>query len=537
MAEEVKNERRFEPEALEAAKNFSYGDFSCEDGCSIKYRWFAPDGRDGDKLPLFIFLHGGGERGSDNELQVCANRGAYTYALPESQLLHPCRILAPQCPEDSMFTFPEFERTFMALLRSFVSRFPTDMNRIYISGLSMGGIGTWYYISKYPELFAAGVPICGAGNPYTVSCAKNVPVWAFHAADDPVVPIDDVISGSHELPEMVGTRRMVEALRAAGGNVRFTEYPSGYIASTFGIPSEYAGHFAWEPAYRSVELREWLFAQDRSQQDSFELVRPGVWFFSDCMGDSYYLIEGRDRSLLIDTGMGSASIMPLLRKISDKPIDLAVTHAHGDHMLHADEFDRVYIPAGEREILPQFMSSMMPGLKLREGAVQYINDGDIIDIGGVYIEAIALSGHTPGSTLYADYRHKCLFTGDATGSGIFVLMSIPGSLSLGEYRRSLLAFLDRAERFDDFIWLGGHRRQERGTAFADPFSTLDEHPMAFNPLHRKVVDDMAELCRALISGEITGTEVAPFGNIPAAEPTLMASLGSASMMYFKSQLK
>lgn len=525
------------PEAIEVAKKFARGEYG--EGGRFKYRFFTPDRSEcGEPLPLFIFLHGGGECGSDNELHLVANRGAYAYALPESQAKHPCYILAPQCPKGLMFVSPEFESAFMPFLQTLCRDNAIDPARIYISGLSLGGMGTWHYICRYPELFAAAAPICGAGNPYTLQSAKNIPVWAFHAADDPVVPIDDVMPGQNGLPGMVGTRRMVEALRSIGGSVRFTEYPAGYIHEKFGVPSEYAGHFAWEPAYRDEELFEWLFSQSRALRDDFELVRPGVWCFNDYSGASYYLIEGRDKSLLIDTGMGKSLVLPLIRKITAKPIELAVTHVHGDHMIHADEFDRVYLPAGDREALPVFISEMMPGLKLKPDAVRYIDDGDMIDLGGVYVQAIALYGHTPGSLVYADYRHKCLFTGDAIGSGILVLMSIPCTLNISEYKANLDVFAERAKEFEDFIWLGGHRRQERGAAFSNPFAPLSEQPISFNPLHRRVVLDLSRLCAGLLSGDIKGEPLSRDAqNMPGGADALSASFGSAAIIYKQSQVK
>ncbi|MDD6189400.1 MAG: MBL fold metallo-hydrolase [Clostridiales bacterium] len=536
MAEEQR--RQLDSIAVETTKTFAYGECAHNDGANIKYRFFTPQTEDGKQYPLVIFLHGGGECGDDNELHVAGNIGAYAYALPENQAKHPCYVLAPQCPKGLAFTAPEFERSFMKLFRGFTAQNAVDKSRVYITGLSLGGMGTWHYISKYPKLFAAAIPICGAGNPYTIKNAKHVPVWACHAADDPVVPIDDTIAPSDfRLSGMVGTRRMVEALRACGGSVRFTEYPAGYIAETYGIPKEYAGHFAWEPAYRDAEMMDWLFAQNRKLHDEYELIKPGVWFFNDYSDASYYMVEGRDKALVIDTGMGAGKIMPLIRRITDKPVELAVTHIHGDHMLHADEFDTVYIPEGDRELLPTFIKAMMPDLKLPEENIRWIKDGHTFDLGGVYVEAISLPGHTPGSMVYADHKHKCLFTGDAIGSGIIVLMSIVGALKLSEYKANLDIFCEKAKEFEDYTWLGGHRYQERGGAFGNYYEALEAQPMGFNPLHRQLALDMSELCQKLLSGELEGTEIPPFNGKDAGEPTLTATYRSAGIVYLKSQVK
>ncbi len=532
MAEQ-KNERKLDPIGVEAAKNFAYGTYIAEEGADFKYRWFEPTLEVGKRYPLVIFLHGSGERGDDNELQVAGNIGAYGYSLPENQAKYPCYVLAPQCPDNMRFTEPDFEQSFIALLQHFIHSNAVDKCRVYITGLSLGGMGTWHYISKYPKLFAAAIPVCGAGDPYAVKNAKPVPVWACHAADDPIVPVDSILSNK----KSVGTRRMVEALRSCGGEVHYTEYPEGYIAEHFDFPKEVAGHAAWEPAYRDEEIRDWLFAQDRRKRDEYELVKPGVWFFNDYSDDSYYLIEGRDKALLIDTGMGAGPIMPLIRSITDKPVELAVTHVHGDHMIHADEFDRVYIPAAERELLPAVIEIMMPGLKLDESRISWINGGEQIDLGDFSVEVIALPGHTPGSMVYADPKHKCLFTGDAIGSGIIVLMSLPSALNLSDYKAELDKFAERAIDFEDYIWLGGHRNQEQGDAFGNYYKTLDEQPMGFNPLHRQLVLDMSSLCEKLLSGEITGKEIPPFNGRDFGEPTYSASYRSAGMIYLGSQVQ
>lgn len=526
------NERTFEPIAIETTKTFAYGECAKEGAAAFKYRWFAPKVEEGKTYPLVVFLHGSGERGEDNELQVAGNIGAYGYALPENQAKYPCYVLAPQCPTDMNFTLPEFELGFMQLLREFISANAIDKYRVYLTGLSMGGMGTWYYISKYPRLFAAALPICGGGNPYTISAAKHIPVWACHAVDDPFVPIDGIMGSG-----MVGTRRMVEALRSCGGEVHMTEYPAGYIAARYPFPPEFAGHAAWEPAYRDEEIRDWLFAQNQKTRDEYELVKPGVWFFNDYYDASYYMVEGRDKVLLIDTGMGESPIMPLIRTLTDKPVELAVTHIHGDHMLHADEFDKIYIGEADRPLLPECISVMMPGLQLDEDKICWLKGGEVFDLGGTEVEAIPLPGHTPGSMVFADRKHKCLFTGDAIGSGIIVLMSVPGALNVSAYKAELEVFAEKAKEFEDYIWLGGHRYQERGGAFGNYYEALDAQPMGYNPLHRRLVLDMIELCSKLLSGEVDAEEIPPFNGKPAGEPTYRAFYGSAGMIYLQSQVK
>jgi predicted peptidase len=106
---------------------------------------------------------------------------------------------------------------------------------VYVMGLSMGGFGTWDLVTRYPKRFAAAVPICGGGDPGRVESLGDLPLWVFHGADDEVVA-------------PIYSRRMVEAIRAAGGDPRYTEYPG-------------VGHNSWDPAFAEPELFPWLFAQ------------------------------------------------------------------------------------------------------------------------------------------------------------------------------------------------------------------------------------------------------------------------------------
>lgn len=534
MAEEA---RVLDPEFVALSKAFSRGEFTDEDGGRIWYRLFTPALAAGKTYPLVIFLHGAGERGEDNDLQVTGNRGAVVWTRPEEQAARPCYVLCPQAPTDRSFTWPGFETPFLRFLAKFCAENPVDKARVYLTGLSMGGMGTWHYAARYPLLFAAAAPICGAGDPAAIRAAKDIPFWTFHAVDDPFVGIEQRGKG-RDGAAACGTRLMVSALRGYGAQeVRSTEYPAGYIHEHYGYPPAFAGHAAWEPAYSDGEFRKWLFRQDRRSRDRFELVKPGVWALDDDTGASYYLVEGRDRALAIDTGMGSGPILPQLRTLTDKPIDLAITHVHGDHMRHADEFETVYIPRDEKALLPLFRKSMMPDLRLDEGQVQWIGDGHTIDLGGgVTVEAALCGGHTPGSTVYLDHGHRCLFAGDAFGSGIFVLMAVPGALCLSDYRQNLLALAARLEPCADYAWFGGHRGQAQGSFEDSPYLPPERKPNTYNPPRLQLVKDMAALCQLVLSGEAEAKPAA-FGAPDESDPSYLASYGSATMLYRRSQVK
>lgn len=223
---------------------------------SLPYRLFVPRAyKAGTRLPLMITLHGAGERGTNNTSQL-AHDFNKRWAEDSVQAKHPCFVLAPQCPPDNKWvdvdwalgTYDQSKvpmgdelRTVVAILDSLEREFTLDPDRIYVSGLSMGGYGTWDLVARYPARFAAAVAVCGAGDTARAKALKSLPIWAFHAEDDLVVPVK-------------GSREMVAALRAAGGNVKYTEYPA----------SQRVGHASWVPAGRDPGLTAWVFSQVRA---------------------------------------------------------------------------------------------------------------------------------------------------------------------------------------------------------------------------------------------------------------------------------
>jgi predicted peptidase len=224
--------------------------FKGKDGKTLPYRLMKPVNYDpAIKYPLVLFLHGAGERGTDNEKQMV--HGVAQFASNENREKHPCFLIAPQCPENSKWadvdwaadahTIPEKisepARLTIELLESIADEYSIDKKRIYITGLSMGGYGTWDLIARYPDLSAAAVPICGGADDATAAKIKHIPIWVFHGAKDGTVK-----------PER--SRHIVAALEKAGGKPKYTEYPN-------------VGHDSWNQAYRDPELFKWLFAQSR----------------------------------------------------------------------------------------------------------------------------------------------------------------------------------------------------------------------------------------------------------------------------------
>ena len=191
-----------------------------------------------------VFLHGAGERGNDNQAQL-------TY-LPKQFLKanhlrdRPCHVLAMQCPKREQWApyqtrvstprppLPAMQAV-IAAIKKVIAEEDIDHARVYLTGLSMGGYGSWDLAARHPDWFAAVVPICGGGQVTNAKQLTDVPIWAFHGEDDRVVPESE-------------SRRMVEAIRAAGGTPAYTNLPG-------------VDHGSWHFAYGPRGAMEWMFAQ------------------------------------------------------------------------------------------------------------------------------------------------------------------------------------------------------------------------------------------------------------------------------------
>lgn len=207
---------------------------SIERTVRLRYLLFLPkdyEKQPRKKWPLILFLHGAGERGDD--LALVKIHGIAK--IVEEQPDFPFIAVSPQCPENTLWW--EHTPTLKALLDQVMAEYAVDDRRIYVTGLSMGGYGTWSLAMAHPDLFAAIAPICGGGFSEFVEILRDVPVWAFHGDEDPAVPL-------------AAGQRMVEALQAVGGDVRFTVYPG-------------VGHDSWTETYENPELYEWFLQHSR----------------------------------------------------------------------------------------------------------------------------------------------------------------------------------------------------------------------------------------------------------------------------------
>lgn len=191
-------------------------------------------GKEADKRwPLMIFLHGSGESGSDVEKVKTHGPPKLIAAGKE----FPFIVVSPQSPGGGWNV-----EVLNGLLDEIVSKYKVDEDRVYLTGLSMGGYGTWAWVQDTPRRFAAIAPICGGGNPRRVRALKNMPIWVFHGAKDPTVPIKEA-------------QDMVDALkRADAAEVKFTIYPE-------------AGHDSWTETYNNPGLYDWFLKHTRPKSD------------------------------------------------------------------------------------------------------------------------------------------------------------------------------------------------------------------------------------------------------------------------------
>ncbi len=207
----------------------------------------------GRKYPLIVFLHGSGECGSDNKRQI-------TLGLP--RLLTTLRalnreaiVMAPQCQRGNWWVArlamtPDYRmapeptpalEVLMELIRHVMATQPADPERVYVTGLSLGGFAAWEAVQRYPEMFAAAVPLCGGGDIHAAKRLKHLPLWIFHGDKDTNVSVEC-------------SRRMVAALRDAGSrSVNYTEYPG-------------VAHNCWDRAYSDREMVTWLLEQSRARR-------------------------------------------------------------------------------------------------------------------------------------------------------------------------------------------------------------------------------------------------------------------------------
>jgi len=238
-------------------EDFGYYEFTGTAKLRMPYRLLTPKPLSpGAKYPLVLFFHGSGERGDDNQKQL--QHAVGRFAAPDSRKEYPCFVVAPQCPtqwdnQQTMWTGerermrlmkldPETAaplRTALELLIALQQKLPIDTDRIYVTGISMGGFATWEALIRDPQKFAAAIPVCGGGDVGHADRIKDISIWAFHGAEDPTVRVEC-------------SRSMIEMIKKAGGHPHYTEYRG-------------VGHNSWDRAFAEPQLLSWLFTQQRGK--------------------------------------------------------------------------------------------------------------------------------------------------------------------------------------------------------------------------------------------------------------------------------
>lgn len=211
-------------------------ELKAENGKTIPYLLYLPKeyGAKETNWPVMLFLHGRGE--SDGPLSVVKRWGPPRIVERGGNLGY--ILVSPQCPKAESWAQPGQQELLGKLLDHVLEQYKGNKDRVYLTGLSMGGFGSWRLAADHPDRFAAVVPICGGGKPEDAEKLKSLPIWVFHGTDDKAVPFKR-------------SEEMVEAIKKAGNaNIRFTSL-------------EYIGHNSWEAAYATPELYDWLDKQKR----------------------------------------------------------------------------------------------------------------------------------------------------------------------------------------------------------------------------------------------------------------------------------
>lgn len=201
----------------------------------LNFQFFGnPKWKGPERYPLVVWLHGAGQSGSDNEAQMGGATKPFTEEANQAE--RPCFVLAPQCPDRNIGWKDAVASNLMALVKSLCDSLPIDESRLYLTGSSMGGSGSWRIGTEHPGVFAAIVPLCGGGDPAKAAALKETPLWAFHGDKDEDVPLERSTS-------------MVEAIQAAGGTKARLSILAG------------EGHLIASGVYAKPELHEWIFSQ------------------------------------------------------------------------------------------------------------------------------------------------------------------------------------------------------------------------------------------------------------------------------------
>jgi glyoxylase-like metal-dependent hydrolase (beta-lactamase superfamily II)/poly(3-hydroxybutyrate) depolymerase len=500
---------RVVPAAAAVAPLFRAAVYRSDGGSTLPYRYFAPAvAAGGAKLPLILFLHGEEAAGADGLAPLTSSEGATIWVEKDHLANNPTYVIAPQAPKGTDWGKDPVYGDTLGLLKEFVAKHPdVDPDRLYVVGFSSGGTGAWTLLLRNPGLFAAAMPIAGNADAFLADTAafegaRNTPVLPIHSYDDPVSPVR-------------GTQNAIAAMVAAGDTS-----VSG-IAQIWGLGSVEPAHEAWRPAFHHYEVvYNWLFEQSLARTQRGRVAPSALYTVRDLGGgvqqvwdyylDTAYVIERKDKALVIDTGMATGSLYELLRqrvlRDPDVPIEVAITHDHFDHIsglssfVGATQLRKVYVHADDAAAVARV-------LKGDAAKIQRVADGDRIPLGDGTVEVIGVPGHTFGSVAY-QYEAN-LYTGDAIGTGDAWLGFSP--MSIEDYVGSVEHLLDRVGDRKPHV-LGGHTGECR-----TPFSV-------------EYVRQVLACAKGLVAGTLP---VTPYRRTVGGQATLgfAATVGRATIVH------
>lgn len=450
MMEEMLGE---EQEAV--VNSFSPYLFETENGRKLHYNLFCPQEiEEGKRYPLVAFLHDAGSCSEDVKAPLTQGKGATVWAREHSQKRHPCFVLAPQYPKKA--ANDEFEVTWEAdatieLIRELLRIYPINAKRIYGTGQSMGCMMLCELMLRNPGFFAGCFLVAGQWNPATMGAVKQENLWILVSERDQKA--FSIMGACMEAVEKQGglvvrggwsakaslqeQNAAVRALAGTGEHMFFTWFEGDSVLP--GKEPDFPGAYhvnTWKYAYDLEAVRDWLFAQTADRIDfsckhevlledetgnrlpmdvpyyETKLIAQGTWQIASD-GDYFYLLEGEEEALVIDSGYGCGNTRAFCQSLTEKPIrHIANTHDHFDHTANNCYFDCAYMDKKTQPLatipFPSFSGIDFP----RDYPVKIIEDGDVLDIGGREIEVISFPDHAVGSLLFLDKKEGILFCGD-----------------------------------------------------------------------------------------------------------------------------
>ena len=325
--------------------------FQNEAGDRMPYRLFSPTVGDlhGEGLPLVVFLHGSGERGTDNRLQVATHIGGLIDATQSEEFA--AFLLAPQLPDNRGWNADGTNDLTLEIINSLTASLPIDVNRIYVTGLSLGGFGAFEYLTQYPDMFAAAVPMSGGFRPDAAAIIRDIPVWMFHGDRDDTVSLS-------------GSRDMYAAILTAGGSPLLTEIAGGT-------------HVIWSPVYNDATndrwgLYDWLFSQSRGQppfasQTFIELG--GHWAYTD---------DGRDPGTgWTESGFDDANWKRGLAPLGFGYANQATTLSCGTTAECVDKYATFYFRSEFSVDDPANFTNVMAQIVRDDAVIVYVNGDEV----------------------------------------------------------------------------------------------------------------------------------------------------------------